>query len=223
VTIALLAASWRAVRISGAPVVMCAALVLLAVLYPSLDSGHGLTVLRGTAVLLAAGLLLTLDDPSGEVLAASPRSVATRTLARVLVALPAALAVWTVALILVGTRGVQVPLAGATLEALAVTLVGLAVAAGLRAWRGLLVPSHVASVGLVVLVVLGWFLPRWYALNQTQTWGPPWEAAQIRWAAVAIATAAVLSAALVDPCRHTRAARAHTLKRNSTTSPSAIT
>jgi hypothetical protein len=189
--------------------VLCAALALLVVLVPSLDDGHGLIVLRGTAVLVAGALLLSLDDPSGELLAASPYSIRTRTWARLVTGLPGVLAVWAAALVLVAARSDGVPLAGASLEALAVTTSGLALAAGLRAWRGLLTPSHVACVGLVVLVVLGWFLPRWYAVDQAQTWGPPWQAAQIRWAAVAVVAGALLSAALLDPVdRRRRSTRA---------------
>ena len=39
--------------------------------------------------------------------------------------------------------------------------------------------------------------PRWYALHQTQTWGPPWEAAQVRWWALALVAAGVLALALL--------------------------
>jgi hypothetical protein len=179
--------------------VVSATLVLVAVSWPTLDDGHALLVMRGVAVLLAAACLLSVDDPPGEVLAASPYPVGVRVGTRVLTGLPWVVAVWAAAITLVAVRSEGTPLWGASLEAASLILIGLALAAGLQAWGGLFTPSHAACVALVGLVVLGSFLPRWYVIYQTQVWGPPWEAAHIRWAAIALAAGALLHLALRDP------------------------
>jgi hypothetical protein len=88
---------------------------------------------------------------------------------------------------------------GLGVEALALCALGVAVAAGLRAWRDQHAPSHVALVTVVALAFLSGALPRWYALQQEQTWGPPWEAAQIRWLAVLFVGIGLVTLALRDP------------------------
>ncbi len=60
-------------------------------------------------------------------------------------------------------------------------------------------PSHVAVVGALVAAVVSDALPRGWQLNQERIWGPPWEAAHIRWAAVLLAGVAVLALAMREP------------------------
>jgi hypothetical protein len=84
-------------------------------------------------------------------------------------------------------------------ETLALGVVGLALGAGLRAWRDVHHPAHLAVVGLVAVTFLSAAAPRWYALQQSQTWGPPWEATRIRWAAVLLVGTGVVLLALRDP------------------------
>jgi hypothetical protein len=173
--------------------------VLVLVAAPVLDDGWALQVLRGVGVLLACAWVSATDDPAGEVVAASPYPRPVRTLARIGAALPPLVAVWTVAAVVVQVRVPEVPVLGLGVEALALGLLGLAVGTALRAWHDLHQPAHAAALGLVLLAFVTTAMPRWYALHQGQTWGPPWEAAQIRWTALALVASGVLALALHDP------------------------
>jgi hypothetical protein len=196
---ALWRASWWVVRRPALLVPAGLALLLVGATTPVLGDGYGMRVLRGAGVLLACALVTTVDDPSGEVVAASsvPRWV--RTGVRVLAGGAAVLAAWVVAALLVEWRAPEVPALGLGVEALALGALGVAVAAGLRAWRDQHAPSHVAMAAVVAMAFLTSALPRWYALQQDQTWGPPWEAAQIRWYAVLLVGAGLITLALRDP------------------------
>ena len=57
---------------------------------------------------------------------------------------------------------------------------------------------------MAVLAFVGTALPRWYTLQQGQTWGPPWQAAQIRWLALLLVGAGVVTLALRDPVTRRR-------------------
>jgi hypothetical protein len=175
------------------------ALLLVLATESVLDEGYAVRVLRGAGVLLACALVTTADDPSGEVAAASPFPRAVRTAVRVLVGAAALTATWAAAATVVRWRAPDVPVLGLGLESLALAALGLAVATGLRAWRDQHAPSHAAVVAVAVLAFVGTALPRWYALQQGQTWGPPWQAAQIRWLALLLVGAGVVTLALRDP------------------------
>ncbi|MGN6575945.1 MAG: hypothetical protein ACTHKG_09665 [Nocardioides sp.] len=203
-TRALLAASWRLVHGPALLVPLLLALGLLAATAPVLDDGYGLRVLRGVGVLLACAWVVTIDDPAGEVTAATPYPRAVRTSMRVAVGSVPLLAGWLVAVVVVGWRAPDVPGAAVGVETLALGVAGLALGAGLRAWRDLHQPAHLAVVGLVALAFLSAAAPRWYALQQAQTWGPPWEAARIRWAALLLVGAGVLLLAVRDPLARSR-------------------
>jgi hypothetical protein len=196
---ALALVSWRVVRgpALAAPVVL--ALALVAATVPVLDQGYGLRVLRGAGVLLACAWAVSLDDPAGEVTAATPYPRAFRTLARIAVAGGPLLVAWLAAVAVVEWRAPEVPTGAVGVEALALGVAGLALGAGLRAWRDLHQPAHLAAVGLVAITFLSAAAPRWYALQQSQTWGPPWEATRIRWAAVLLVGAGMVTLALRDP------------------------
>ena len=196
---ALWRASWWVVRRPALLVPAALALLLVIATTPVLGDGYGMRVLRGAGVLLACALVTTVDDPSGEVVAASPVPRWVRTGVRVLAGGLVVLAGWVLAALLVEWRAPDVPVLGLGVEALALGALGVAAAAGLRAWRDQHAPSHVALVVVVALAFLTTALPRWYALQQEQTWGPPWEAAQIRWFAVLLVGAGLVTLALRDP------------------------
>jgi len=200
----LLTSSWWLVRRPGLLVPGGAALVLVLATTPVLGDGWALQVLRGVGVLLACAWVTATDDPAGEVVAASPYPRPVRTLARVGASFPPLLAVWVAAAAVVQVRAPEVPVLGLGVEALALGLLGLAVGTGLRAWHDLHRPAHAAALALVVLAFVTSAAPRWYALHQVQTWGPPWEAAQVRWWALTLVAAGVLALAVHDPLHRSR-------------------
>jgi fluoroquinolone transport system permease protein len=198
-TRSLVAASWRAVARSALFAPVGIAVLLTVGTATWLDSGSAVNLLRGAALLLAAGLVTTVDDPSGEVLAASPYPLAVRTASRILVGLAVVVPAWLAVVVLVTTRVSEVPTAALTLEALGMVAVGLALATGLRRWRGQHQPSYVSGPGLFLSVLaLNAVPPRWAFLTD-QTWGPPWAATHLRWAALSLAAFALMRLAMRDP------------------------
>jgi hypothetical protein len=143
---------------------------------PALDDGYALQVLRGVSVLLACALVASSDDPSGEVLAASPYPRSVRTAARALARAAVVVPAWALAAALAEWRAPYLPVLGVAIEALALGAVGLAIGGGLRSWRDQHTPSFLAALGVVGFAFSTSAAPRWYALQQAQTWGPPWEA-----------------------------------------------
>lgn len=196
---ALAAASWSLVRGPALLVPAVLALVLVTATGPVLDEGYGLRVLRGVGVLLACAWVVSIDDPAGEVTAATPYPRSVRTLMRAAVGSVPLLAVWLAAALVVAWQAPDVPAASVGVESLGLGVVGLALGAGLRAWRDMHQPAHLAVVGLVALAFLSAAAPQWYTLLQDQTWGPPWEAARIRWAALLLVATGMLVLALRDP------------------------
>jgi hypothetical protein len=199
VNASLIAASWAVVRRSGLLIPVAATCLLVAVTVPVFDDGYAAQVLRGVGVLLACAWVSTMDDPMGEVAAAStyPRSV--RSLARAAVGLAVIVPLWTGVALLGEWRTGELPLFPLGLEAAGLGLAGLAAAAGLRAWGDRHQPSYLAVPGVVALAVGINSLPRRWAMVPFQTWGPPWEAAQLRWAALALLCGGLMVAALRDP------------------------
>jgi hypothetical protein len=197
-------ASWWAVRRPALLVPAGLALLLVVATTSVLDEGYAMRVLRGSGVLLACALVTAVDDPSGEVAAASPFPRSVRTVVRVLAGATVVASCWVAAAVLVHLQAPDVPVPALGLEVLALAGLGLAVATGLRAWRDQHTPSHVALVAVVAIAFLTSALPRWYALQQEQTWGPPWEAAQIRWLAVLLVGGGLVTLALRDPLARNR-------------------
>lgn len=195
---ALLAASRLPVLRSPFPVLVAAAVVLVVATVPVMDDGHAPTVLQGVAILLAAALTTTADDPAGEVLDAGPRTLRARLLARVCIGLAVAVPVWLAAAAVARWRLEATPVAGLSLQAAALAALGLAVAGVLRR-RGSTTPSWLAMTGLVGVVLLLHSLGRTHAVFVSQPWGPPWEASLLRWAALLVLAVAVLELALRDP------------------------
>lgn len=195
----LLGASRRLVHRRAMLVPATLAGVLVALASPWLDDGYATQVLRGTGVLLACAWAVAMDDPTGEVLAASPYPRVVRSAARAAVGLLTVLPLWVGAALLVDARAPYVPAVGLGVEALALGVTGLAVAAAFRAWQDQHRPSHFAIAAVVLLALVTETMPRWYALAPAQTWGPPWQALLIRWLAVAVVAVGLLGLALADP------------------------
>lgn len=195
----LLAASWFVVRRSGLLVPVAATCVLVAATVHLFDDGYAAQVLRGVGVLLACAWVSTMDDPMGEVAAGSayPRSL--RSATRSAVGLAVLVPLW-VGTALVGEwRTEELSLLPLALEAAGLGLAGIAGAAGLRVWGDRHQPSYLVVPALVALAVGINSLPRGWAMVPFQTWGPPWEAAQLRWAALALLCVGLLVAAVRDP------------------------
>ena len=193
------AASWSAVRRSRLLVPCAAALALVVGSYPWQDSGQAVPVLHGVAVLLACGWIATTDDPAGEIVAASPYPRRLRTLARMAAGLAVVLPVFVVAAVVAETRSAGTPLGPMGLEALGYALTGTAIGAGIRAWTGRLAPGYPAVIGLLGVVLTTYFLPHGWVMVDPQPWGPPLEAAVLRWVALTLLAAGVLALALQDP------------------------
>jgi hypothetical protein len=194
----LMVASARALRRDAVMGPVLAAVLLVLLTLPVLDDGFALQALRGIGVVLGLAVAVAVDDPAGTVLAASPFSAARRIAARVAVVLALAVPVWCVTASLVAWRA-DAPVAGIALETAGWWTLGLALAAGIWRRTGTLSPSYVAGPVLLALWLVAGTLPRGWAVLTSQTWGPPWEAAQIRWWAVLLAGAGLVAWALRDP------------------------
>lgn len=199
-------AAWALVCAARTPVLRApvlvptvAAAVATVGCYPLMDGPEGLQVLRAVGVLLACALLAAVDDPTGEVLAASPYPRAVRVGSRLAVGAALVVPLWLLAAGMLRWRQPEFPVGHVALEAVALGLAGVAIALGLRVWRDLHRPSQPATLGLLAVVAASESLGRWYALGADQAWGPPWAAAHLRWVAVAMVGAAVAIAALRDP------------------------
>jgi hypothetical protein len=195
----LIAASWTVVRRSGLLIPVAAAVLLVGATVHLFDDGYAAQVLRGVGVLLACGWASTMDDPMGEVAAGSTYPRSARSLARAVVGLVLIVPLWAGVAVLAEWRAGELPLFPLALEAAGLGLAGVAAAAGLRAWGDRHQPSYLAVPGIVALAVGINSLPRAWAMVPFQTWGPPWEAAQLRWAALALLCVGLLVAALRDP------------------------
>ena len=102
-------------------------------------------MLRGVAVLLAAALALTVDEPGAPLLDATPTPLAERLAARTTLCAGAVVPVWLLALALPAARGADVRYAAVTLEALALAALGLGVPTALRRWWGVFEPALVTG------------------------------------------------------------------------------
>ena len=151
-----------------------------------------LMVLRGAAVLLACAVAFAVDDPAGDVLAASPTPLRRRVGLRILLAGAGAAAVWGALLLLARAAGGAPPAAELSLEALTLTVVGLAVSLGLQAWRGIDSPGILAAPAVAGAVLATFALPSKWALLTPGPGLPGWQEAHERWGAL-LAVAGVLA------------------------------
>jgi hypothetical protein len=185
-------ASWRVV---GQPPVLVPAgiavlLTLAAVLF--LDGGHALQVHLGVATLLACALAATAEDPAAGVAAASPRP---RLLLGVVLVLPIA----SLSMLVMQSQDGARPTDGLAVQTLALLLIGPAVGFAVWAWRDMAQPTYAAIVGVLCVCFALWILPASWSVIDFQPWGPPWEAALIRWSAMVLLGAAVVASAWRDP------------------------
>jgi hypothetical protein len=200
--VTLLLTSWSVVRRGALLVPAAAALAFVLVTWSALAGPAAAYVMLGVAVLLSCGLASTLDDPAGEVLAASPYPRSVRVGARVAGGLAVVVPAWVVVAVVVHQRQ-PVPgpsalsLGDAGLQALVLGLVAVAVGAAGLAWTGSLVPSTGASVVVVVVALAAGALPARLGLGGV---------AQIRtgWLVVALLACLVVHGALRDPLHRSR-------------------
>ena len=196
-TAALLSASWLAVRRAPLLVPLGAAVLLMVASLPWAD--RAVPVVHGVGVLVACALAATTDDPAAEIAAATPPERRTRTAFRILAGALLALPVLLVGLAVAETRFAATPLVTLGPEVVGYGLLALAVGTGLRAWAAQPAPAYSASSAVLVIVLATWMLPRGWTMVDPQPWGPPLEAALLRWLAVALLALAVLAVALRDP------------------------
>ncbi|MEX2291298.1 MAG: twin-arginine translocation signal domain-containing protein [Mycobacteriales bacterium] len=177
--------SWRALSrrslLGG-----CAAAAALGVAASgSLDDPFGaVLVLRGAAVLLACAVAFAVDDPSYDVLAASPTPLRRRVLARVGLAGAVAAGIWCGLLLLAAAVGGDVPAAALSLEAAALASLAAAGAVVLQTWRGIAEPGLLMAPAVAGAVLAANLLPARWALLAPAPGAPGWEAAHQRWTAV---------------------------------------
>jgi hypothetical protein len=195
----LLGASWRAVARPTLLLPAGAAALLTLLTAPILSGGNVDQVRVGVATLLAAALAATAEDPAGEVAAAAPRPRWVRCGARLLLGLVVAVPVAIASLILVAHRLDVAPTGGLLLQTLALLLIGPAVGFGVWAWGDTAQPAYAAMAGVLCIALALWVLPAGWSVIAVQPWGPPWQAALIRWAALLALTAAIVASAWRDP------------------------
>jgi hypothetical protein len=196
-TAAMLSASWRAVGRAPLLVPLGAAVALLVATLPWAD--RAVLVVHGVGVLVACALAATTDDPAAEIAAATPPDRRTRTAFRMVAGALVALPVLLLGLALAEARLAATPLVTLGPEVAGYGVLALAVGTGLRAWAGQPAPAYSASVAVLVIVLATWMLPRGWTMVDPQPWGPPLEAALLRWLAVALLALAVVALALRDP------------------------
>lgn len=194
---ALLGASWLSVRRTGVLWPVAAAVVLVSATLPWQD-GYSVLVLHGVALLVAAAVASSTDDPSADVAAATPHPRHVRTLGRLLVALAVAVPAYLAAAGVAELRAQQTPLQSLMVEAVVLVLAAAAIGTALRD-RGVHAPAYPAGLGVLLLAFALEWLPRGWAMIDPQTWGPPWQAALLRWLALGLLCVAVLLRALREP------------------------
>ena len=160
-------------------------------------AGHARLVMI-PSTLLAAAAGFAFDDPSHEILAASPASLIRRRLSRLAIVMPPTIILWAT-LVSQGVTGRQETL---TLAAMFTGLMGLTLGiAGVAAHRtGGQGGAVAAPVLLLILVVSAIFPPRWRPLPLGDVPGG-WPAIQARWSTAALIGTLVLLVSSRDPAR----------------------
>ena len=149
----LLPTAWLAVRRGHLALPLAAAGVLVVGTLPWQDD-HATSVVHGVVVLVALALALSFDDPTGDVATAAPVSRRAWTGARICAAAAAAVPVLLLGILVARLRFTWLPLAGLLAESAGYLVAAVAVAAGLRAWRGSHLPSYAAVVGVLLVLSL---------------------------------------------------------------------
>lgn len=194
----VVAASWRAVRPARVATLAGAALLLVAASAPWQDEGYAVQVMHGIALLVACAVALCTDDPAAEVVAAAPITRRFRTLVRLGLGFAVAVPVFLVGAYVAEARFDPTPLSVLSMEAVGIVLVAAALGSVIRA-RGVHSPAYPTALVLLLVTFALDQLPTGYAMIDPQPWGPPLEAALIRWAALALLALAALTLALRDP------------------------
>lgn len=196
----VLRASVRAVPTRTVGMHLAAAVLLTAVCWRALDTDSGaVLVLRGVAVLLATALALSVDEPSGALLDATPTPLVQRLTARLVVCASLVLPCWALAVGAAALAGADVPVAALTLELAALVALGLAVPSALRRWWGVPEPAVVTGPVLLGALLGALRLPEALSLLPFTPLDPAWGAAHGRWTVVLLASATVLAVAVSDP------------------------
>lgn len=200
-TLPLLGVSWRALKRGPLLLSVVSAVILTGATTAVVDEGYAVQVLRGVALLLAGGLVVVLDDPAADVLAASPTPLARRWLARLMPAITLAAGAWALAVAWVGAVAGALPWQALTVEAAGLGSCAVALAAALRRWRDVREPGPLAATALFGAVVAAYPLPpRWSLFVGDPSW-PGWTAAHLRWATVLALGLLVVVLAGQDPAR----------------------
>jgi hypothetical protein len=199
VNAALLSASWRVVAQPPVLVPVGVALLLTLAVAPQLDAGHADHLRLGIATLLACALAATAEDPAAEVTAAAPRARWARCGGRLLLGFAVAAPVAVTAWLLIAAQAPAAATSGLAVQGLALLLIGPAVGFGMWAWSDAARPTYAAIVGVLCVSFALWLLPTTWSVIDVQQWGPPWEAALIRWSALVLLTCAVVATAWRDP------------------------
>lgn len=197
----LLAVSWRALKRPPLLLGVAATAVLVGSTTTLHDDGYALPVLRGAAILLASALVVVLDDPAADLLAASPTPLARRWAARLLAGVALPVVSWALALLWVGARSDGLPWLALSVEAAALAGLAVAVAAGLHRWRDVREPGAVCAPVVFGAVLAANLLPdRWTMLPHDPA-AAGWAASHVRWAVLLAGAVVVVGAAAMDPAR----------------------
>ena len=161
------------------------------------DPGSALLLLRAVAVIAVLGASFVLDDEAAATLEASPSTLAWRRFLRGAAAVALVTPPWAGAVWRLDTHATRLPVAGLTLELIALLVLALAAAAAVTRWSGSTDPG-VATTPVVFVVVLGAFqLPSRFALYGGP--GPGWESAHVRWWLLLAASTLLLLWSSRDP------------------------
>lgn len=195
----LLTASWRVVAQPPVLVPLGVALLLTLATVPYLDAGYADQVRMGVATLLACALAATAEDPAADVTAASPRARWARCGARLGLGFALAAPVVIVTWLLTDRADTAAMTPALAVQTLALLAIGPAVGFSVWAWSDAARPTYAAMVGVLCLSLALWLLPATWSVTRVQPWGPPWEAAVIRWSALILLAGAVVATAWRDP------------------------
>lgn len=198
-TTSLLAASWRVVARPPLLIPVGFALLLVLGTWPWLEEGNAHRVRVVVAIVLACGLAATADDPATEVAATSPYPRALRSATRLLVGLALVLPVAALSLVLVEREVSATPSLDVSVQVLALLVIGPAIGYAVWAWGDSIQATYVATAGVLCCSFALWVLPDTWSVIQAQPWGPPWEAALIRWSALLLLGTAIVASAWRDP------------------------
>lgn len=205
----LFQASWRVVAQPPVLVPTGAAVLLALATTPFVSVGNAHQVRLGVATLLTCALAATAEDPAGEVAAASPYPRRVRCGVRLLLGLALVLPVAILSLTLIEHQVDAIRTPGTAVQMLAVVAVGPAIGFAVWAWVDMAQPSYAAMAGVLCFVLSLLLLPTTWSVIKVQPWGPPWEAAMVRWSAMVCLGAAMVASTWRDPAapalrRHVR-------------------